>query len=314
LALQLRDALQPPQSVFVYSKAQEHLAGRDGVEAFRTVFRERASLIVILYAPPWGETAWTRVEKTAIEEFAMEAGWEHLIFVRLKDDQPVPKWVPKPHLYLDLTTFTLQDLVGAIKLRLAELGIEAKPISPAERAAAQAKRRAFDAETIQLLGALPNDYNITVEGLTKAIEKVAKAVANETGWRVGAGPAAVLGGFIVTAEGQTIQLVSMRKYTNTVDDAYLELREFDCGLTVAQPGQRYFLVKSPEPVRSRRIPIRRLPELGWCWEIDGRTLSIESAASTIMHVLLDRIDGEATPRGPGMERDEPWDSIDPPDE
>ena len=76
--------------MFVLSKAQEQLAGRDGIEAFRTVFREQAQLVVILYRPPWGETPWTRVEKTAIEEFAHSEGWERLMFVRL-DTGPVPK-------------------------------------------------------------------------------------------------------------------------------------------------------------------------------------------------------------------------------
>jgi hypothetical protein len=264
LALQLRAALNPPHSVFVYSKAQEHLAGRDGVEAFRTVFREQTSLVVILYARPWGETPWTRVEKTAIEEYALEHGWEHLMFVRLKGDEPVPKWVPKPHLYLNLTTFALPDLVGAIKLRLAELGVETKPVTPAERAAAQERRRAFDAETTQLLNSMPNDFESAVSDLVEAIKSEAATVATQTGWRVGAGPGAVVGGFVVTTQGQAVQLVSLRKYANTVDDACLELREFDVEITVAQPGLRYASAWSPpEAVRSRRVPIRRLPELGW---------------------------------------------------
>ena len=116
LALAIRGSLQPPASVFAYSKAQEQLAGRDGIEAFRTVFREQAQLVVILYRQGWGETPWTRVEKLAIEEFAHEEfaheeGWEHLLFVRL-DASPVPKWIPKPHLYLDYDRVTLADLTG----------------------------------------------------------------------------------------------------------------------------------------------------------------------------------------------------------
>jgi hypothetical protein len=77
LALSVRDRLQPPLSVFVYSKAQEQLAGRDGIEAFRSVFREQAQLVVILYRRGWGETPWTKVERMAIEEFAHEQGWEN---------------------------------------------------------------------------------------------------------------------------------------------------------------------------------------------------------------------------------------------
>src|SRR6204780_1603687 len=94
VAVALREALQPPYRVFVYSKAQEHLAGRDGIEAFRAVFRERATLIVVLFRSPWGETPFTRVEKIAIEEFVLESGWEHLLFVQLGVSDAIPKWVP----------------------------------------------------------------------------------------------------------------------------------------------------------------------------------------------------------------------------
>src|ERR1700730_1235352 len=82
LSLSVRDSLQPPLAVFVYSKAQEQLAGRDGIEAFRIVFREQAQLVVILYRQGWGETPWTRVESLAIEEFAHENGWERVMVVR----------------------------------------------------------------------------------------------------------------------------------------------------------------------------------------------------------------------------------------
>ena len=64
---------------FVYSKRQEDLAGRDGVEAFREVFRHRNSLSVVLHREGWGETPWTRVEETAIRDRCLADGWRHLI-------------------------------------------------------------------------------------------------------------------------------------------------------------------------------------------------------------------------------------------
>jgi hypothetical protein len=52
LARQVAEALAPLR-VFVYSKAQEAIAGREGVEAFREVFRHQAQVAVVLFRPRW---------------------------------------------------------------------------------------------------------------------------------------------------------------------------------------------------------------------------------------------------------------------
>jgi hypothetical protein len=289
LAIALREVLQPPYRVFVYSKAQEHLAGRDGVEAFRSVFRERCTLAVVLYGLPWGETPWTRVEKTAIEELALDSGWERLLFVRLRTEEPVPKWVPKPRLHLDMVRFGLPDLAGAIKLRLAELGIEARTVSPAERAAAHERRRQFDEETVEYLRNRPGTYEAAMHELLEALKIEAAAVASSTGWAVGAGPS-TLGGFAVTAQRQSVRVVSKRRYTNSVDDCYLEVLEYDGPLTIAEVGKQYWTLDEPKHCRSHRVALQRLPELGWCWEVGSRVLPPSGAAAAILELLLDRID------------------------
>ncbi len=132
LALRVAEDLAP-LNVFVYSKKQEELAGRDGVEAFREVFRSRARLALVLFRARWGETPWTRVEETAIRDRCLGDGWEHLMFVHL-ERAPKPKWVPDSKLYLDHQTFGIRDLIGATKARCAELGAELRPPSAAARA------------------------------------------------------------------------------------------------------------------------------------------------------------------------------------
>jgi len=293
LAVQLRDALQPPYKVFVYSKAQEHLAGRDGVEAFREAFRECSTLVVMLYGAPWGETPWTRVEKTAIEEFALDEGWEHLLFVRLRAEDPVPKWVPNPHLHLDMVRFGMADLVGAIKLRLSELGTEARAVSPAERAAAQERQLRFDNETVDMLRNRQGAFEGAVHELLEALKVEAAAVAESAGWHVGVGPAAV-GGFAVTARDRSVRVRSRRRYINSVDDCELEVAVYDGALTIAAPGQAYWTIDEPAPTSTDIVPLRRIPELGWCWEVRGRALPHPAAAAAILQILLDRI--EVAPR------------------
>jgi hypothetical protein len=298
LALSVLGSLQPPHSVFVYSKAQEHLAGRDGIEAFRTVFREQAQLAVILYRQGWGETPWTRVERTAIEEFAHEEGWERLMFVRL-DESPVPKWVPRPHLYLDYNRFTLTDLTGAVKSRLAELDVPIKVVTPAERAEAMARQRAFHEETKELLTRSAEDFLTAQESLFEGLKEEAVAVSSRTGWRVAAGIGAGIGGFVVSAEGQGLQIVPQNLYANSARDACLWIREYAANLIVAEPGMRYFIPAAMEFTNTRRLDIRRMPApLGWCWELEGRVYPPKEAARAVMGVLLDRIESRA-----GRDRD-----------
>ena len=85
--------LLAPMHVFVYSKEQEEVAGREGIEAFRGVFREGSELMLVLYREGWGQTPWTQVEETAIRDFCLESGWNRLVFVRLEREQSIPGWL-----------------------------------------------------------------------------------------------------------------------------------------------------------------------------------------------------------------------------
>jgi hypothetical protein len=124
------------------------------------------------------------------------------LFVRLNLSDAIPKWVLRPYLYLDLVRFAMPDLVGAIKLRLAELGAEAHVLTPAERAVAQEKRRRFDAETVELLRR-PGIFEMAANELIEAIGAQAAAVA-DSGWRVGSGQS-TLDGYAVVAWGPITQ-------------------------------------------------------------------------------------------------------------
>src|SRR5437763_1740979 len=65
-ATELRVGLSDGLRVFLYTDRQEDVAGTDGLESFRAVFRHRSRLVVIVHRSGWGETPWTRVECEAI--------------------------------------------------------------------------------------------------------------------------------------------------------------------------------------------------------------------------------------------------------
>src|SRR5258708_10864086 len=169
LALQIRDQLAPLR-VFVYSKAQEEIAGREGVEAFREVFRDRARVALVLFRSGWGETRWTRVEETAIRDHCLEAGWDDQMFVKLeKADKP--KGVPDSYLYLDFLSFGMSDLIGAVKSRCARLGVELRRPSAADRAERIAAEERLKEETEQTLRTTAEPLYNVAGSLFEAVER-----------------------------------------------------------------------------------------------------------------------------------------------
>ena len=69
LAIEIADRLggRVGVDVFVYSRRQNDLVGKDGLEAFSGVFGEQSRVVVVLHRGQWGQTPWTRVEETAIK-------------------------------------------------------------------------------------------------------------------------------------------------------------------------------------------------------------------------------------------------------
>ena len=94
----LAERLCQSLKVFYYPRAQEQLAGTDGMETMRKPFLDGARVTVVLYREPWGETPWTRVEATAIKDGCLARGWAALMFVQLDKTSKLPIWLPNTHI------------------------------------------------------------------------------------------------------------------------------------------------------------------------------------------------------------------------
>ena len=125
--------------VFFYPRNQEDLAGTNGLESMRLPFLDAARLAVVLYRQPWGDTQWTGVESTAIQEGCLRLGWRRLFFIML-DEGPPPQWVPDVYVRFNYAEYGLEQAVGAIKARVQELGGEIIPLTAAQRAEAAARQ------------------------------------------------------------------------------------------------------------------------------------------------------------------------------
>lgn len=151
LATELNDLLQDRVHTFLYSKRQERLAGKDGEEAFNTVFGEQARMVVVLYRAGWGESPWTRIEQTAIRNRAYEQGYDFVKFIPLDDPPTVPNWLPRTQIWVGLARWGVSGAAGVIEARIQELGGEPHNESVIDKAARVERSILFAKEREQFL-------------------------------------------------------------------------------------------------------------------------------------------------------------------
>jgi hypothetical protein len=160
LATQLCAALEPQLKVFLYSKAQEKLAGTDGEKTFNKVFAEEARVVVVLYRSNWGDTPWTRIEQTAVRNRAFDHGYDFALFVPLDTKPSVPAWLPKNRIWIGLDRWGVKGAASVIDARVQELGGEPKTETLEEIAARLERKTQF----AQFRG----DYARSYEGVQAA--------------------------------------------------------------------------------------------------------------------------------------------------
>jgi hypothetical protein len=274
-----------PLRVFVYSKSQEEVAGRDGVEAFRDIFRHRCKVAMVLYRRGWGETRWTAVEEIAIRDHCLEKRFEPLMFVRLDEPGDRPKWVPDSYLYLDYKTFGIDDLIGATKAKCASLGIKLEAPTAADKAMRIARGERFAAETEDLKRASLNPFREAQAAVNESLRSSAEALRQGSGWEVAFG-------FderetVIRAEGVTVQLLTREVYANSCREGQFLIRVFEGTLTTPEESARGGFATFQPSERSRRsIHLTRTPELGWCWLDGGQVRSSDQIAETVIEALV----------------------------
>src|ERR1035437_5129062 len=134
IAAELYASLNKVFEVFFFTKRQESLAGTDGLASMREPFLNDSRIVVVLYRENWGKTKWTAVEETAIKDRGFEHGWDHLFFIALDHESPIPKWLPEHRVRFNYTGFGLVEAIGAIKARVIESGGEYTPLTALKRA------------------------------------------------------------------------------------------------------------------------------------------------------------------------------------
>jgi hypothetical protein len=144
LATQLNDRLQDRYRTFLYSKAQQQLAGTDGEKIFNAVFGKEARIVAVLLRPEWGQTSWTRIEETAIRNRAHEQGYDFTTFIVTKRGTSIPDWLPRTRIWYNLERFGPDGAAAVLEARVQDRGGTAVQETLADRAARLQRAQDFN--------------------------------------------------------------------------------------------------------------------------------------------------------------------------
>jgi hypothetical protein len=295
LAFELHARLSQHLAVFVYSKKQEQLAGTNGLETFRSAFRNDARLIVVVFREGWGETPWTRIEQTAITERVLADGWDCLFFIMADRQASPPKWLPNTHIRFNLEDFGIEQAVGAIKARLQELGGRLKATDVLQQAKLVEQRAAFYAERERLF--LSHEgVNAVRDEVRTIYREVAQRIADIRSSTSVRGDTCADDNCCVVTNGRISVRATWRpRALNRLEHSPLRVEEFNCRILL--PGERGYYFKEPAKLSEHEYHPELSVELGWCWVRQGRGaeyLSSSQVADQVVSRFLDLFDRVAS--------------------
>ncbi|HET7584380.1 MAG TPA: hypothetical protein VFK13_05700 [Gemmatimonadaceae bacterium] len=288
VAAAIRDGLGDTLNVFIYTRKQEEVAGTDGLESFRAVFRHRARLVVILYRAEWGQTKWTRVESEAITDRFLDQGPDFL-FVVTMDEAPPPKWLPEKLIRLRFADFGVQEAVGAIKARALSQGSVVSRPSTAFLALRAQEAADFERQRNTLM---KNEHG--VQQAQKEAERLVQLIRERAEEAIAAAPGLELhfgsevDWCVIRAPGVAVRVSYRNNIINVLDEARLEV--VDLRGAVLLPGESGFPFRKPKRIHE----IEYRPELtrasGWCWRRpDGSCATSEEIADQCLPSMFSLI-------------------------
>jgi hypothetical protein len=250
LALRLADALTPLAS-FVFSRAQEHIAARDGMDVFGTVFGQESRLNVVLYSAGYGNAGWTNFECDVIKGRCLAEGWDSFVLLRT-DKSPVPRWVPPTYIYGDFSVMEFDSVVDVLKYRAHEAGADVRKQTASDRLAQLAADRAFEQETEQL-SLQPSALAALRNNLSQLHERIERVIAEHTRPDSGLDGEAGFGQGVFGANlgGVGCSIIYHNPY-GQVTRGKLYIRFYDQLISI--PGRRQYLSGRIEPVSEYVAP------------------------------------------------------------
>lgn len=289
-AMQLNDRLQDRVKTFIYTEQQKVVAGTDGEETFHRVFGKEARIVAVVYRTGWGESGWTRIERTAIQNRAMDRGYKFTVLIPVEEPPKVPEWLPVAQIWVEYNRFGLDGAAAVIEARIQDAGGQVHQETVEEHARRIERKIAFDkrrAEFQREPGVQAAQQQFTE--LKHALESRAASVKESTSIPLQAGQRP--DGFWVIGLGRALGLVWMQKFFNALQDAKLEVRLY----SHLPPGPAQWMAEKPSVVKSLSFVFDLLPsDVGGWVSVDRqrRTFTTDTLAEHLTKFYLEQGRGE----------------------
>ena len=292
LAVKLYAELSGSLRTFVYSKKQETVAGTDGTESFRDIFRNNSNLCVVLFRKGWGETKFTTVEEAAIKDFGSNNRWKGIIVIMLDSSTP-PAWLPEGNIRINYSLYGFEQTVGAIKARAQEEGALVHKQSPKELAAVLRAQDEFAQKRAAILASATS-----IEEATQLVRILFSEIERHVGEIKAEVPALSI--VVVSNNDQCVIRSSSGRarstsitwnvrYGNSLNDSNLHI--YECTGTILLHGEIGVTIgERSKEVNEEELQIDYSAH-GWCWKTsDNKYLTSAQLAEKIMsqHLRLMR--------------------------
>lgn len=110
------------EKVFFYKKDVSELTFKNGINTFSDIFAQKSRFVLVLYRENYGNTDWTAVEHSVIQERfkkTIKSANCPILFCKL-DKSENPIWLPETYIYHFIDE--LDELIKILRERLIELG------------------------------------------------------------------------------------------------------------------------------------------------------------------------------------------------
>lgn len=122
-----------PDKIFFYEKDVEKLIFNNGLNDFGDIFSTQSRFVLVLYREGYGQTDWTAVEYSIIQERfkkTIKNNNSPILFCKL-DNSPKPNWLPETYIYGSIDP--LDDLIRVIRKKITDFGGTSFPKTAEER-------------------------------------------------------------------------------------------------------------------------------------------------------------------------------------
>jgi hypothetical protein len=254
-------------NVFFYPHNQEELVGTNGIESMRDPFLS-ARVNVILFRERYGNTPWTGVELSAIQDSCLKSRYQSLVFAQIDKNDQKPAWLPDTHIRCVLGDFTLDQLVGAIKLRVQERGGQVVKQSALEVAKRLREEQLLREDQQKFF----RDHPFIKDTAAKVVRELMEKLMQEVGKLQSEGGLDVTCGYepyhsglraLVRYGRVALEVWWKQDYTNVMEDVALECTEYNGPVSLQRERRMHYYEPQRLQQRDYHPALNSARELRW---------------------------------------------------